>query len=168
MARSNERWHSLPLERLLLRWSTPPRAKTWRCQKLSIIRQVRSPIGKLDSMTSPGVKPRANMSGRFRRPTRKFDEIITRTKEFSKKSCRADDGAGGADGDGGRPRWGASRHIQLRQLGLIMWVLVWFYTLTYSFINSRLFAQPCLMFGVRLGLFQYHHATHLTHQIWWV
>ena len=44
------------------------------------------------------------MSGRFRRPTRKrkpekFDEIITRAKEFSKKSRCADDGAGGADGD---------------------------------------------------------------------
>jgi hypothetical protein len=35
----------------------------------------------------------------YKKKPEKFNEIITHTKEFSKKSRRADDGAGGADGD---------------------------------------------------------------------
>ena len=40
-----------------------------------------------------------SISKAYKKKPEKFDEIITRAKEFSKKSRRADDGAGGADGD---------------------------------------------------------------------
>ena len=39
------------------------------------------------------------ISKAYKKKPEKFDKIIIHAKEFSKKSRRADDGAGGADGD---------------------------------------------------------------------
>jgi hypothetical protein len=40
-----------------------------------------------------------SISKAYKKKPEKFDEIIICAKEFSKKSCCADDGAGSADGD---------------------------------------------------------------------